>query len=173
MSALRCYAKSLQSCLTLCDPIDGSPPGSPVPGILQARTLEWVAILIIVVITVVSLLPAWMIRAVPAALASTLLAFGPAMGTLQPRWKKLLALWGSQHLILRPGHPTSSSTSWIAYKSLRKSMYQNFEKWIKSIVSGAALRALRPRLRLHRVGLGRWIGKWGLASGSHQAVESL
>ena len=37
-------AKSLQSCLTLCDPIDGSLPGSPVPGILQARSLEWVAI---------------------------------------------------------------------------------------------------------------------------------
>ena len=37
-------AKSLQSCPTLCDPKDGSPPGSPVPGILQARTLEWVAI---------------------------------------------------------------------------------------------------------------------------------
>ena len=37
-------AKSLQSCLTLCDPIDGRPPGFPVPGILQARTLEWVAI---------------------------------------------------------------------------------------------------------------------------------
>ena len=37
-------AKSLQSCPTLCDPIDGSPPGSPVPGTLQARTLEWVAI---------------------------------------------------------------------------------------------------------------------------------
>ena len=37
-------AKSLQSCPTLCDPIDGSPPGSLVPGILQARTLEWVAI---------------------------------------------------------------------------------------------------------------------------------
>ena len=37
-------AKSLQLCLTLCDPIDGSPPGSPVPGILPARTLEWVAI---------------------------------------------------------------------------------------------------------------------------------
>ena len=37
-------AKSLQSCPTLCDPIDGSPPGSPVPGIFQARTLEWVAI---------------------------------------------------------------------------------------------------------------------------------
>ena len=37
-------AKSLQTCPTLCDPIDGSPPGSPVPGILQARTLEWAAI---------------------------------------------------------------------------------------------------------------------------------
>ena len=37
-------AKSLQSCPTLCDPIEGSPPGSPIPGILQARTLEWVAI---------------------------------------------------------------------------------------------------------------------------------
>ena len=36
-------AKSLQSCPTLCDPTDGSPPGSPIPGILQARTLEWVA----------------------------------------------------------------------------------------------------------------------------------
>ena len=39
-----CAAKSLQSCSTLCDPIDGSPPGSPIPGILQARTLGWVAI---------------------------------------------------------------------------------------------------------------------------------
>ena len=37
-------AKSLQSCLTLTDPLDGSPPGSPVPGILQVRTLEWVAV---------------------------------------------------------------------------------------------------------------------------------
>ena len=37
-------AKSLQLCPTLCDPTDGSPPGSPVPGILQARTLEWVAV---------------------------------------------------------------------------------------------------------------------------------
>ena len=41
---VRAAAKSLQSCPTLCDPIDGSPPGSPVPGILQARILEWVAI---------------------------------------------------------------------------------------------------------------------------------
>ena len=41
---LHSAAKSLQSCPTLCNPIDDSPPGSPVPGILQARTLEWVAI---------------------------------------------------------------------------------------------------------------------------------
>ena len=41
-AAVAAAAKSLQSCLTLCDSIDGSPPGSPVPGILQARTLEWV-----------------------------------------------------------------------------------------------------------------------------------
>ena len=43
-AAAAAAAKSLQSCPTLCDPIDGSPPGSPVPGILQARTLEWIAI---------------------------------------------------------------------------------------------------------------------------------
>ena len=43
-SSTAAAAKSLQSCPTLCDPIDGSPPGSPVPGILQARTLEWAAI---------------------------------------------------------------------------------------------------------------------------------
>ena len=43
-AAAAAAARSLQSCPTLCDPIDGSPPGSPVPGILQARTLEWVAI---------------------------------------------------------------------------------------------------------------------------------
>ena len=43
LSAAAATAKSLQSCLTLCDPRDGSPPGSPIPGILQARTLEWVA----------------------------------------------------------------------------------------------------------------------------------
>ena len=44
LSSLSSAAKSLQSCPTLCDPIDSSPPGSPVPGILQTRTLEWAAI---------------------------------------------------------------------------------------------------------------------------------
>ena len=44
LSAAAAVAKSLQSCLTLCNPVDGNPLGSPVPGILQARTLEWVAV---------------------------------------------------------------------------------------------------------------------------------
>ena len=44
MAAAAAAAKSLQSCLTLCDPIDSSPPASPIPGILQAGTLDWVAI---------------------------------------------------------------------------------------------------------------------------------
>ena len=44
LNTMLCCAKSLQSWPTLCDPIDSSPPGSPIPGILQARTLEWVAI---------------------------------------------------------------------------------------------------------------------------------
>ena len=44
IAAAAAAAKSLESCPTLCDPIDGSPPGAAVPGILQARTLEWVAI---------------------------------------------------------------------------------------------------------------------------------
>ena len=44
LRAAAAAAKSLQSCPTLCDPIDGSPPGSPIPGILQARILKWVAI---------------------------------------------------------------------------------------------------------------------------------
>ena len=53
-AAAAAAAKSLQSCPTLCDPRDGSPPGSPVPGILQARTLEWVAIFLLQYIKVKS-----------------------------------------------------------------------------------------------------------------------
>ena len=44
ITAAAAAAKSLQSCPSVCDPIDGSPPGSPVPGILQARILEWIAV---------------------------------------------------------------------------------------------------------------------------------
>ena len=46
ITAAAAAAKSLQSCPTLCDPVDGSPPGSAVPGILQARTKEWVSLLL-------------------------------------------------------------------------------------------------------------------------------
>ena len=49
---LAAAAKSLQSCLTLCDPIDGSPPGSSVHGIFQARVLEWVAIAFYVILSI-------------------------------------------------------------------------------------------------------------------------
>ena len=49
-------AKSLQSCPTLCDPIDGSPPGSSVPGVLQARTLEWVKSWLVVNILSISVI---------------------------------------------------------------------------------------------------------------------
>ena len=53
-AAAAAAAKSLQSCPTLCDPIDGSPPGLPVPGILQASTLEWDAISFYPILTVVN-----------------------------------------------------------------------------------------------------------------------
>ena len=64
-AAAAAAAKSLQSCPTLRDPIDSSPPGSPVPGILQARTLEWVAISFSNAskwkVKVKSLSPAWLL----------------------------------------------------------------------------------------------------------------
>ena len=56
MHSAAAAAKSLQSCMTLCDPIDGSPPGSSVPGILQARTLEWVAMCILLHVISVELI---------------------------------------------------------------------------------------------------------------------
>ena len=48
-------AKSLQSCPTLCDPIDGNPPGSPIPGILQARTLEWATYVLIIYVLMIQI----------------------------------------------------------------------------------------------------------------------
>ena len=73
-------AKSLQSCLTLCDPTDGSPSGSPVPGILQARTLEWVAISFFNAwkwkVKVKSLSPVWLL----ATLWTAAYQASPSMG---------------------------------------------------------------------------------------------
>ena len=65
MAAAAAAAKSLQSCPTLCDPIDGSPPGSAIPGILQTGTLEWVAISFSIAwkwkVKVKSLGPVWLL----------------------------------------------------------------------------------------------------------------
>ena len=92
--AMLCYAKSLQSCLTLCDPIDGSPTGSPVPEILQARTLEWV---------VISFSSAWkwklkvksLSRVRPSATPWTAaLQAPPSMGfSRQEYWSEVPLLW--------------------------------------------------------------------------------
>ena len=76
-NAAAASAKLLQSCLTLCDPIDGSPPGSPIPGILQARTMEWVAI---------SFSNAWKWKWGRSVMSDSLLPHG-----LQPT--RLLHLW--------------------------------------------------------------------------------
>ena len=76
-------AKLLQSCPTLCDPIDGSPPGSPVPGILQARTLEWVAIY-----ALVGLKDSWF------GSWTVILGFLPTLTHHPIRWHVGCNLWG-------------------------------------------------------------------------------
>ena len=103
-------AKSLQSCPTLCDPIDSSPPGSPVPGILQARTLEWVAI---------SLSNAWMWKVKVKSLSRIWLLATP---WLQPT--RLLHPWDS------PGESTGVGCHcllqevalWVCYLELNMEM---------------------------------------------------
>ena len=88
-------AKSLQSCLTLCDPRDGSPPGSPAPGILQARALEWVAI---------SFSNAWKRKVKVKALSCVRLLATPwtaayqappSMGFSRPEYWSGVSLWPS------------------------------------------------------------------------------
>ena len=91
LSAAAAAVKSLQSCPTLCDPIDGNPPGSPAPGILQARTLEWVAISFFTVwkwkVKVKSLSLAWLFR--PHGLHAAYQA-PPSMGfSKQEYWREL------------------------------------------------------------------------------------
>ena len=88
-----CPAKSLQSCPTLCDPINGSPPGSPIPGILQARTLEWVAISFSSAwkwkVKVKSLSPVWLLETPWTAAYQAL----PSMGfSRQEYWKARQAI---------------------------------------------------------------------------------
>ena len=92
------YAKSLQSCPTLCDPIDGSPPGSVVPGILQARTLEWVAI---------SFSNAWMRKVKVKSLSRVRLLSTP---WTQPT--RLLCPWIFQARVLEWGAIAFSDSYW-------------------------------------------------------------
>ena len=94
-------AKSLQSCQTLCDPTDGSPPGSPVPGIRQARTLEWVAI---------SFSNAWKWKVKAKSLSRVLLLATPwtvayqsppSMGfSRQEYWSGVLLPWGAMYIYI-------------------------------------------------------------------------
>ena len=94
-------AKSLQSCPTLCNPIDGSPPGSPVPGILQARTLEWIAI---------SFSNAWKWKVKVQLLSrvrllatpwTTAYQVPPSMGfSRQEYWSGVPLLWESKRMLL-------------------------------------------------------------------------
>ena len=93
-------AKSLQSCPTLCDPMDSSPPGSPVPGILQAGTLEWVAI---------AFSNAWKWKVKGKSLSRILLfatlwsatyQAPPSMGFSRQEY------WSGVHCLLRVKHPT-------------------------------------------------------------------
>ena len=101
-------AKSLQSCPTLCDPIDGSPPGSPVPGILQARTLEWVAI---------SFSNAWKWKVKVKSLSRVLLLVTPwtaAHKAPPSKWFSRQEYWSGCHCLLHsppgliPGHQGDS-----------------------------------------------------------------
>ena len=106
-------AKSLQSCPTLCDPIDGSPPGSPVPGILQARTLEWVAIAFSSAwkwkVKVKSLSPVWL-SATPWTAAHQA---PPSMGFSRQEYWSGVPLPSPQIPVTEPTFQASAGERWI------------------------------------------------------------
>ena len=108
-------AKSLQSCPTLCDPIDGSPPGSPVPGILQARTLEWVA---------VSFSHAWMWKVKVKSLSRVQLLSTPWTAAYQaplPMGFSRQEYWS--------GVPLPSPTVWLTIWNCSKSIPNVLTLW--------------------------------------------
>ena len=115
-------AKSLQSCPTLCDPIDGSPPGSPVPGIFQARTLEWIAL---------SFSNAWKWKVKVKSLSRVRLLATPWTTAYQaPRSMGFSRqeYWSGVPLL-------SPSLSTAVYQSLTQSLYQHiFVKWINEFI---------------------------------------
>ena len=117
-------AKSLQSCPTLCDPIDGSPPGSPVPGIFQARTLERVAI---------SFSNAWKWKMKVKSLSRVRLFASSRPHGLQPT--RLLHPWDF------PGKSTGMGCHCLLFKENQNSQFQKFsEHQISSILTGSKIR---------------------------------
>ena len=106
-------AKSPQSCPTLCDPIDGSPPGSPVPGILQARTLEWVAI---------SFSNAWKWKVKVKSFSCAWLLATPWTAAYQaPHWGILIQLLFHDAV---PGRQETLNRCWL-YLNVQKSIEQS------------------------------------------------
>ena len=95
-------AKSLQSCPILCDPIDGSPPGSPFPGILQARTLEWVCHFLLQCMKVKSKSEIEVVQSCPTLsdLMDCSLPGSSAHGIFQARVLEWVAIAFSAHLVL-------------------------------------------------------------------------
>ena len=106
-------AKSLQSCPTLCNPIDSSPPGSPIPGILQARTLEWVAI---------SFSNAWKWKVEVKSLSRVQLLATPWTSAYQapPSMGFSQQEYWSGVPLPSPPCPILSVASWPAYRFLRR-----------------------------------------------------
>ena len=103
LAAAAAAAKSLQLCLTLCNPIDSSPPGSPIPGILQARILEWVSI---------SFSNAWKWKVKVKSLSCARLLATPWAGAYQAPPSTGFSrqeYWSVCHCLLRPLIPTCSN----------------------------------------------------------------
>ena len=127
--AMLCYAKSLQSCPTLCDPIDGSPPGSPVPGILQARTLEWVAIF--------SNAWKWKVKVKSLSRVQLLVTpwtaayqAPPSMGFSRQEYWSGVPLPSPTSILARPNNNNSVSTKWKARRTPKSSKIDlNKEIW--------------------------------------------
>ena len=117
-------AKLLQSFLTLCDPIDGSPPGSPVPGILQARTLEWVSISF-------SSVWKWKVKVKSVSRIRLLVTpwtaayqASPSMGfSRQEYWSGLPFPSLVNHILSELSTMTTDKTDWLNWTELRQNLY--------------------------------------------------
>ena len=119
-----CYAKSLQSCPILCDPIDGSPPGSPVPGILQARTLEWVAI---------SFSNSWKWKVKVKLLSCVQLLATPWTAAYQAPPSMGFSRQEYWSRVPLPS-PSQNQTNWNTPRSPRQNSHTSRLKWIGCIV---------------------------------------